>query len=58
MSESVERQAGVTGEEKIEVTARMIEAGVDRLGDLLEASSGSAYVVEQVFLSMYSKACE
>ncbi len=36
----------------------MIQAGVERLGELLKADSGSAYVVEQVFLSMYSKADE
>jgi hypothetical protein len=35
-----------------EPTAEMIRAGVDRLADLLEAGTGSAYVVSEVYLAM------
>jgi hypothetical protein len=41
-----------------EVTPAMIEVGVDRFSELMEAGSGAAYVVEQVFLSMYLSAPE
>lgn len=35
-----------------EITPQMIEAGVIRLGELLQAGTGSAYTVLEVFLAM------
>jgi hypothetical protein len=52
----LQRRQGSAGFAGIELTPAMIEAGEERLGELLQAGSGSAYVVEQVFLSMCSKA--
>jgi hypothetical protein len=49
LSVSGHRQADA----EIEVTLQMIEAGVDRLCDLLEAGTGSAYVVSEVFQAMW-----
>ncbi len=34
------------------LTPAKIEAGVERMGDLLEAGTGSAYVVEEVYQAM------
>jgi hypothetical protein len=34
------------------ITPAMIRAGMDRLAELLEAGTGSAYVVSEVFLAM------
>jgi hypothetical protein len=39
---------------KVEITSAMIDAGVTRLSELLEAGTGSAYVVSEVFLAMDS----
>lgn len=39
------------GAPRIAVTARMIDAGVERLGDL-QGEAGSAYVVEEIYLAM------
>jgi len=36
-----------------EITPEMIEAGVSRLAELLEAGTGSAYVVSEVFQAMW-----
>jgi len=37
---------------EIEITRQMIEAGIERLCELLEAGTGSAYVVSEVFQAM------
>jgi len=38
----------------IEITTPMLQAGVSRLGDLLEAGVSSAYVAAEVFAAMDS----
>ena len=43
--------AGAPGTE-IEITPEMIEAGVNRLADLLEAGSDLSYAAVQVFVAM------
>lgn len=50
MTRNDSRQAGAR--EEVEITREMVEAGVTRLSDLLEAGTGSAYVVEEVFQAM------
>ena len=39
---------------EIEITTQMIKAGVERLCELLEAGTGSAYVVSEVYWAMDS----
>ena len=39
-------------DQQIEVKDQMVEAGVERLNDLLSAGVGSAYVVSEVFQAM------
>lgn len=39
-------------DEETGITWKMVDAGVDRLRDLLEAGTGSAYVVSEVYLAM------
>ena len=41
------------GQADLEITPAMIEAGTDRLVELLEAGTGSAYVVSEVFQAMW-----
>ncbi len=48
----VEGDAPEAGAPEIEMTPAMIEAGTDRLLELVEQRE-SAYVVEQVFLAMW-----
>jgi hypothetical protein len=42
----------LTREIEVEITPEMIEAEVERLAQLLEADTGSAYVVSKVYLAM------
>ena len=44
----MDRQGGDT----VEITPQMIEAGVIQLGEQLQAGTGSAYVVSEVFRAM------
>lgn len=50
--ESERRPVGPLCADEIEVTAQMVEAGVGRLCQLLEAGTGSAYVADQVYREM------
>lgn len=55
-SESRDRPEEKDGVPQIEVTPEMIEAGSNRLADLLEAEVGLAYAAEEVFLAMVAAA--
>jgi hypothetical protein len=44
------RQAGASAE--IDITPSMAEVGRNRLWELLEAGTGSTYVVSEVYLAM------
>lgn len=49
------RQADAPAEgNELEISPEMIEAGVDRLDELLEAGTSSAYVVSEVYRAMDS----
>ncbi len=44
--------ANISDEKEIEITDQMIQAGKNQLCELLEAGTGSAFVVSEVYRAM------
>ena len=50
----IHRATIATAQKELELTPAMVDAGTERLLELLEAGAGSGYVAKEVFLSIYS----